>query len=40
MWDLTFYLANTPPLPVPRLDDDIGTSYNYNYEEGILNWKP
>ena len=25
MWDLTFYLANTPPLPVPRLDVDIGT---------------
>ena len=27
MQDLTFYLANTPPLPVPRLclDVDIGT---------------
>jgi len=25
MWDLTFYLANTPPLPGPRLDADIGT---------------
>ena len=25
MWDLIFYLANTPPLPVPRLDVDIGT---------------
>ena len=24
MWDLTFYLANTPPLPGPRLDVDIG----------------
>jgi len=23
MRDLTFYLANTPPLPVPRLDVDI-----------------
>ena len=27
MRDLTFYLANTPPLPVPRLDVDIGTLY-------------
>ena len=27
MWDLTFYLANTLPLPVPRLDVDIGTLY-------------
>jgi len=27
MRGLTFYLANTPPLPVPRLDDDIGTLY-------------
>ena len=27
MQDLTFYLANTPPLPVPRLDVDIGTLY-------------
>jgi len=27
MWDLTFYLANTPPLSVPRLDVDIGTLY-------------
>ena len=25
MWDLTFYLANMPHLPVPRLDVDIGT---------------
>ena len=25
MRDLTFYLANTPPLPVPRLDGDVGT---------------
>jgi len=25
MRDLTFYLANTPPLPVPRLDIGIGT---------------
>jgi len=24
MRDLTFYLANMPPLPVPRLDADIG----------------
>ena len=24
MWDLTFYLANVPPLPGPRLDVDIG----------------
>ena len=27
MRDLTFYLANTPPLPVPRLHVDIGTLY-------------
>ena len=27
MRDLTFYLANTPPLPVPRLDVDIGILY-------------
>ena len=27
MRDLTFYLANTPPLPVPHLDVDIGTLY-------------
>jgi len=27
MWDLTFYLANTLPLPVPHLDVDIGTLY-------------
>ena len=27
MWDLTFYLANTPPLPVPRLDVDITLYY-------------
>jgi len=27
MRDLTFYLANTPPLPVPCLDVDIGTLY-------------
>ena len=27
MQDLTFYLANTPPLPVPCLDADIGTLY-------------
>ena len=27
MQDLTFYLANTPPLPMPRLDVDIGTLY-------------
>ena len=25
MWDLTFYLANTLPLPGPHLDVDIGT---------------
>ena len=25
MRDLTFYLANTPPLLVPRLDGDVGT---------------
>ena len=25
MRDLTFHLANTPLLPVPRLDADIGT---------------
>jgi len=25
MRDLTFYLTNTPPLPGPRLDVDIGT---------------
>jgi len=29
MLDLTFYLANTPPLPVPRLDVDIGTLHVY-----------
>ena len=27
MWDLTFYLTNTPPLPGPCLDVDIGTLY-------------
>ena len=27
MRDLTFYLTNTPPLPVPHLDVDIGTLY-------------
>jgi len=27
MWDLIFYLTHTPPLPVPRLDVDIGTLY-------------
>jgi len=27
MRDLTFYLTNTPPLPGPRLDIDIGTLY-------------
>jgi len=27
MRDLTFYLANMPPLPVPRLDVDIRTLY-------------
>jgi len=27
MRDLTFYLANTPPLPVPRLDVDITLYY-------------
>jgi len=27
MWDLTFYLVNTPPLPVPCLDVNIGTYY-------------
>ena len=27
MCDLTLYRANTPPLPVPRLDVDIGTLY-------------
>ena len=27
MRDPTFYLANTPPLLVPRLDIDIGTLY-------------
>ena len=27
MRDLTFYLANMPPLPVPRLDVEIGTLY-------------
>jgi len=25
MWDPVFYLANTPPLPVPCLDVDIFT---------------
>jgi len=27
MRDLTLYLANTPPLPVPLIDVDIGTLY-------------
>ena len=27
MRDLTFYLTNTPPLPGPHLDVDIGTLY-------------
>ena len=27
MQDVTFYLANTPPLPVSRLDVNIGTLY-------------
>ena len=27
MWGLTFYLANTPPLLVPRLDVDITLYY-------------
>ena len=27
MRDPTFYLANTPPLPVPRLDVDMETLY-------------
>ena len=27
MRDLTFYLANTPPLPMPRLDVDITLYY-------------
>jgi len=27
MRDVTFYLANTPPLPGPHLDVDIGTLY-------------
>ena len=27
MRDLTFYLAHTPPLPVPRVDVDTGTLY-------------
>jgi len=27
MRDLTFYLANTPPLPLPRLDVDITLYY-------------
>ena len=27
MWDLTFYLANTPPLQGPRLDVDTGILY-------------
>ena len=29
MRNLTFYLVNTPPLLVPRLDVDIGTLYYY-----------
>jgi len=36
MWDLTFYLVNTPPLPVPRLDVDIGTLYYRPREAGDL----
>ena len=34
MWDLTFYLVNTPPLPVPCLDVDIGTLYYRPIETG------
>ena len=37
MRDLTFYLANTPPLPaVPRLDVDIGTLYYRQIEAADL----
>ena len=34
MQDLTFYLANTPPLPVPPLDVDTGTLYYRQIEAG------
>jgi len=34
MRDLTFYLANTPPLLLPRLDVDIGTLYYRQIEAG------
>jgi len=36
MQDLTFYLANTPPLPLPRLDVDIGTLYYRRIEVADL----
>jgi len=36
MQDLTFYLANTPPLPVPRLVVDIGTLYYRQVEAADL----
>jgi len=36
MQDLTFYLANTPPLPGPRLDVDIGTLQCSKQREYIL----
>jgi len=36
MQDLTFYLANPPPLPVPRLDVDIGTLYYRSIEAADL----
>jgi len=35
MWDLTFYPANTPPLPLPRLDVDI-TYYHTSLLSMIL----
>ena len=35
MWDLTFYLANTPPLLGPRLDVDIGT-LNYRLLQKLV----
>ena len=36
MRDLTFYLANTPPLSVPRLDVDVGTLYYGQIEAADL----
>ena len=36
MRDLTFYLVNMPPLPVPCLDVDVGTLYYRQIEAADL----